>query len=205
MPCDGYAFGWNICDFEGHRLYIHGGGYTGARTMMAFAPELGVGIGVFSNSDNMTGWLTSRTVVQFLQYLVEHPDAEKWAELRQKAYPERVHRFLDARHKQSTDARNAEAWKGWTWKPGVAALDSYVGRYRGERLPVDVEVSLLEQALLMRAGAMQRRLEPATPDLFGATWLRFDTAEPLRFLRGGDGVVIGFEYEGERYLRVSAP
>lgn len=74
LPCNGYAFGWNVCDFEGHTLYIHGGSYTGARSMMAFSPDLGVGIGVFSNSDNATGWLTSRIVVQFFQYLVEHPE-----------------------------------------------------------------------------------------------------------------------------------
>jgi hypothetical protein len=64
-----------VCDFEGHTLYAHGGGYTGARTMMAFSPDLGVGIGVFSNSDNMTGWLTSRTMIQFLQFVIDHEDA----------------------------------------------------------------------------------------------------------------------------------
>ena len=36
-------------------------GTLGPGRVMAFCPELNIGIGVFSNSDNMTGWLTHRT------------------------------------------------------------------------------------------------------------------------------------------------
>jgi len=201
LPCSGYAFGWNLCDFRGHRLYIHGGAYTGARTMMAFAPDLGVGIGVFANSDNMTGWLTSRTVVQFLQYLTDQPDADEWAAKRQALYPERVATFLENQRTQVRDARADAAWKGWAWTPDARELSVYAGRYRGERLPATVDLLLGATGLQLREGARRRRLAPATPDLFGATWLPLDAPEPVRFQRDAQGRITGFEYGGERYLR----
>lgn len=204
LPCSGYAYGWNICDFEGHRLYIHGGGYTGARSMMAFSPDLGVGIGVFSNSDNATGWLSSRTVVQYLQFLVDHPDAETWSATRRKAYPERVAQQLQARRKQYEQARADAQWNGWAWQPGSEALAAYAGRYPGERLPVTAEVTWTEQGLQLRVGALQRRLLPASEDLFGAAGLRLEAPEPVRFLRDGNGRITGFDYDGQRYLRPSA-
>jgi CubicO group peptidase (beta-lactamase class C family) len=203
LPCDGYAFGWNQCDFEGHRLYIHGGSYTGARTMMAFAPDLGVGIGVFSNSDNMTGWLTSRTVVQFLQYLVDHPDAESWAKTRQGMYPQRVADYLKFRREQLANTRAEPQWQGWAWAPEGETLAAYAGRYRGERLPVTAELTVAAQGLQLKIGALQRHLAPATRDLFGATWLRLDPPQPLRFQRDAEGRITGFEFDGERYLRMT--
>lgn len=203
LPCDGYAFGWNLCDFEGQRLYIHGGSYTGARTMMAFAPDLGVGIGVFSNSDKATGWLTSRTIVQYLQFLVDHPDADEWATTRQAQYPERAAQLVDMRRKQLNDARGDQQWRRWHWKPGGDALSAYTGHYRNKELPVVAELTVGPQGLHLRAGVMQRRLTPASPDLFGASWLRLDPPEPLRFQRDDSGRISGFEYGGTHYLRQS--
>lgn len=204
LPCSGYAYGWNVCDFDGHRLYIHGGGYIGARTMMAFAPDLGVGIAAFSNSDNMTGWLTSRTVAQYLQYLTDHPDAGKWAQHRQKLYPERVAKLLDSRRKALADARADARWEGWRWAPTAAELGAYAGRYRGERIPVDVEVEATAEGLRLRMGALERRLQPAAPDLFGASRLQLDPPEPVRFQRDGSGAVVAFEFDGHRYLRAAS-
>ena len=201
LPCSGYAFGWNVCDFRGHRLYIHGGAYTGARTMMAFSPELGVGIGVFSNSDNMTGWLTSRTVVQYLQFLTDQADAGEWAAERQKQYPERVAKFLLDRRTKFEQARADAGWSGWNWKPDAAALAMFVGRYRSARPGISVDVLPTSDGLLLREGARRQRLAPAAPDLFGATWLSLDVPEPVRFHRDGKGGITGFEYGGERYVR----
>jgi CubicO group peptidase (beta-lactamase class C family) len=201
LPCDGYAFGWNVCDFNGHRLYIHGGGYTGARTMMAFAPGLGVGIGVFSNSDNMTGWLTSRTVVQYLQYLTGHPEATEWAALRQKLYPERVAELLQQRQQAVASARAEPRWQGWQWQPTADALAEFIGVYRSEDLQVDATISAIDEQLEFHAGALRRKLEPAAADLFAATLLSLDAPEPLRILRDTEGTIQSLEYDGIRYLR----
>lgn len=203
LPCDGYAFGWNTCRFGEHRLYIHGGGYTGARTMMAFAPDLGVGIAVFSNSDNMTGWFTSRTVVQFLQYLTDHPEADDWATTRTALYPQRVAEHLTARRQAVADARADAQWGGWSWRPEAEALAEFVGTYRGAVLPVDARLAVEDGGLVLRIGALQRRLQPASPDLFGATWWRLDPPQPLRVQRDAAGRIASFDFEGQTYRRTA--
>ncbi|MNM74762.1 Beta-lactamase [compost metagenome] len=201
LPCRGYAFGWNVCDFEGHTLYIHGGSYTGARSMMAFSPDLGVGIGVFSNSDNATGWLTSRTVVQFFQYLVDHPEAATWAQTRQEVYPRRVAEQLAGMRARQANERANPRWQGWAWQPTADVRSAYTGRFRGERLPVEAVVSEGEgDHLHLQIGALARSLQPAALDLFGALNGPLDAAESLQYLRDAQGRLTGFEFDGERYL-----
>ncbi len=201
LPCRGYAFGWNVCDFEGRTLYIHGGSYTGARSMMAFSPDLGVGIGVFSNSDNATGWLTSRTVVQFFQYLVDHPDATSWANTRQQVYPQRVaDQLAGMRARQATEHADPR-WQGWQWQPTVMDRAAYSGRFQGERLPVEAVVREDSTGMQLQIGALARTLQPAVVDLFGAQDGPLDAVEPLQFLRDAQGQLMGFEFDGERYRR----
>lgn len=200
LPCNGYAFGWNVCDFEGHTLYIHGGSYTGARSMMAFSPDLGVGIGVFSNSDNATGWLTSRTVVQFFQYLVDHPEAASWARTRQQAYPQRVAEQLAGMRARQEKQHDDPRWQGWHWRP--ATIAGYSGGFRATQLPVTAQVLAADDGLQLRIGALSRTLVPAAPDLFAAQEGPLSVAEPLQFLRGAGGELLGFEFDGERYLRM---
>lgn len=199
LPCNGYAFGWNVCDFEGRTLYIHGGSYTGARSMMAFSTDLGVGIGVFSNSDNATGWLVSRTVVQFFQYLVDHPDAASWAETRRKAYPQRVAEQLAGMRARQSKEREAPGWQGWQWRP--ARVDAYTGGFEGEQLPVKAMITAVDDGLELHIGALVRHLEPAAVDLYAAQDGPLDVPEPVRFTRDGQGVVSAFEFDGQRYLR----
>lgn len=202
LPCNGYAYGWNVCDFEGHTLYIHGGSYTGARSMMAFSPDLGVGIGVFSNSDNATGWLTSRTVVQFFQYLVDHPEAASWAQIRQKAYPQRVAEQLAGMRARQATQHDDPRWQGWRWQPEVAA--AYAGEFRDAALPVTARVTVDGEDLQLQIGALGRKLTPAAPDLFAAQEGPLSIPEPLQFLRDGQGALLGFEFDGQRYLRASS-
>lgn len=202
LPCGGYAFGWSRCDFAGNLLYIHGGAYTGARSMMAFSPDLGVGIGVLSNSDNMTGWLTSRVIVQYLQFLTDAPDAQDWARLRQRVYPERAAEFLAMRRDELAQARTSDRWQGWAWAPDIETLDGYVGRYGSARFPVVVTIARIDDRLQLRAGAMRKWLAPAAPNLFGARWLVLDGPEPVQFQRDGGGAIAGFEYGGIRFERI---
>lgn len=202
LPCGGYGLGWNICDFEGHTLYVHGGGYTGARTMMAFSPDLGVGVASFSNSDNMTGWLTSRTVIQFLQYVVDHEDADRWADIRADQYPQRVERLLDYRRSAIEEARAQDVFAGWTWSPSPDQLDAYTGTYDAPALYVPVTVSEGARGGLRAAwGDYVLHLDPAAPDVFGAVQTPMDAPDPLIFERGEDGAVTALIYDGQRLMR----
>ena len=201
LPCSHYALGWNVCDFEGHALYIHGGGYTGARSMMAFSPDLGVGVAAFANSDNMTGWLTSRTVVMYLQFLTEHEDAEQWAEARPRLYPDRIQRLLDWRRGSRAEARADAAWGGWAWTPGAGELAAYEGEYVTD-LPVGVlRIERAGEGLVLRLAEAERRLEPAIADVFGVTQTPLDEPDRLEFQRDADGMITGFDWDGVAFRR----
>jgi len=202
LPCTGYSLGWNVCDFEGSTLHGHGGGYTGNRTMMAFVPELGVGIGVFSNSDNMTGWLTSRTVIMYLQYLTEHADAETWSTRRPEIYPQRVERYLGYRQQRQDESRNEERWGDWSWSPSAADLAEFEGRWRTGNPYLDVLVAVEGEALVARWGDYVVNLEPAQTDLFGGQRHPFDPWEDFGFARDDSGAITSMTWGEDTYTRV---
>jgi CubicO group peptidase (beta-lactamase class C family) len=201
LPCTGYSLGWNICDFEGNALHIHGGGYDGNRTMMAFSPDLGVGIAVFSNSDNQTGWLTSRTINMYLQYLVEHETAERMQEVRVTHYPERVSRYLSYRQQQQAEARADERWGGWSWQPDAASLAEFEGSYTTGNRHIDVDLAIEDGQLVARMGAYTVTLEPAQPDVFGGVRMVFGGYEDFEFSRDDAGNVTGLVWDDETYQR----
>ena len=204
LPCSGYALGWNICDFEGHTLYVHGGGYTGINTMMAFSPDLGVGIATFSNSDNMTGWVTSRTVIMYLQFLTEHADAERWSEARPRLYPERSAWLLDQRRQRLAAARAEERWGGWNWQPSVTELAAYEGRWSTGDPYLDFDVALEDGQLIARWGVYTVTMMPATPDQFGGQSDPFGDLEGFSFVRNEAGEVASVVWDEESYTRISA-
>lgn len=203
LPCNGYALGWNICDFQGRRLYIHGGSYSGTRTMMAFSPDLGVGIAVFSNSDNMTGWLVSRTIVQFMQFLVDDPDADKMAELRIRQYPLRANQWLDQQLKQQQEEKIKAEWAGWSWRPRLSELKSYEGQYQTADGLKTIEVFRDRNALKVSIHAYQAHLEPAARNLFGMQVSPLDVPEPVTFEEGVGKRITTLHWRGELFHRSS--
>ena len=46
-----YGLGWFVTDYEGRRIYSHGGGANGFVTNTTFVPEAGLGIVVLTNTD----------------------------------------------------------------------------------------------------------------------------------------------------------
>ena len=48
----GYALGWRVYDYAGHRLVFHGGAVQGYRGMLALLPERDLGIALMWNSDS---------------------------------------------------------------------------------------------------------------------------------------------------------
>jgi CubicO group peptidase (beta-lactamase class C family) len=183
----GYALGWSVCEFEGYKVYMHGGGYTGARTVMAFIPELGVGIGVFSNSDNITGWLTQKTALQFFQYLTNQENAEQLAQECAKEFPLHSKRLLESRTKQLKDARENAVWEGWKWKPTQLELAEYVGKYEGQNKYETLVLSAKDGKLQVNFGEMTATLEPAKRDLFGGISNEMTPPDQVRFERGDNG------------------
>ena len=201
LPCHGYALGWNICDFEGHEVYFHGGNYTGASTMMAFSPDLGVGIGVFSNSDNMTGWLTSRTAIMFLQFVIDHEDAERWVARRQEVYPQRIERLLTARRERVAQARREAIYQGWDWSPDPETLSGYVGIFGNAEQYAPIWIENGPDGLHGGWGDLTFNLEPAVEDVFGASRHPLDPPSAFEFERDSAGVVTALVWDGDRFER----
>jgi len=49
-----YALGWFVADYRGRRLVSHSGGLSGQVTQTAMIPSLGLGVAVFSNTEDGT-------------------------------------------------------------------------------------------------------------------------------------------------------
>lgn len=203
QSCSHYTLGWNLCAYGDHTLYIHGGGYTGARSLMAFSPDLGIGIAAFSNSDNMTGWVTSRTVDMYLQFLTEHPEAETRRVQRPEFYPRQVERLQGYIANRQAEARAEEIWGGWTWTPAEAELSDFVGEYAMGLGYLDAAIALRDGRLHVWIGDRHLDLEPAQPDLFGARNIPYDVPEAIRFTRDAAGAVTGFTWNDIAYTRTN--
>jgi len=200
IPCDGYALGWRTCALKGAPFLLHGGGYTGARSQMAVAPGLGVGIAVVANSETMTGYLASRLVETFITLMADPdasaPDVATFA----ADYADKVATQTRGRRKQLADRRAEAQWAGWMWRPDAAVLQAYVGRYRSAELG-EAEVLLKDGSLILRLGEMAVSLEPAVSDLFGASADVLDRPDPVRFERTGRGVT-AVDWDGDRFERL---
>ena len=201
LPCSHYALGWNICDFEGHDFYVHGGGYTGMRTQMAFSPDLGVGVAAFSNSDNMTGWLTSRTINMYFQFLTEHETAARMRQIRVEQYPQRVGRYLGYRQEQQAEMRADESWGGWTWAPDAEELTAYAGTWSTGEPYLDVDIRVEGAGLVVQWGDRQYGLTPARPDLFAGQADPYDELQAFSFERDDAGELVRVSWGEDVYTR----
>lgn len=201
QSCSHYSLGWNLCEMNGNALYIHGGGYTGARSMMAFSPDLGIGIAAFSNSDNMTGWVVSRTIDMYLQFLTDDPEADVREQQRPDFYPRQVERLQNYIANRTAEARADEAWGGWSWSPTEDDLSDFVGAFETDVSYFNAEFGVRDGVLNMWMGDHHLVLEPAQADLFGARNVPYDVPEAVRFTRDANGRVIGFDFRGHEFAR----
>jgi CubicO group peptidase (beta-lactamase class C family) len=130
----GYALGWVVQDFRGTRLISHSGGLSGQVTQTAFLPAKGIGVAVFSNSeDGVSGGIRNA----ILDHLLGTTPAYDWV-------ASAVARTTMARENAAASmaAQNATPPEG---KPSLP-LASYAGRYR-DAWYGDIIVSVKRKAL----------------------------------------------------------
>ena len=200
LPCQGYAIGWNICRVGAVDVRLHGGAFTGVRSVMAFSRELGVGFAFMSNSDSLTGALSRHLAQQFFETVQDPgPNAPTPEEFAAQFGP-RLLRLLESRRRIIAERRAEAQWQGWTWRPHRSELRRYSGRYRSSAYG-DIVVSYSDGALRARLGAARAALEPATPDLFGWTISEIEPPAPLQFHRRNNRVST-LTWNGERFERV---
>ncbi|WP_425480663.1 serine hydrolase domain-containing protein [Lysobacter silvisoli] len=73
----GYALGWRVYDYAGHRLVFHGGAVQGYRGLVALLPERDLGIAVLWNSESA---LPSGLLPTILDRAIGMP-AERWLDV----------------------------------------------------------------------------------------------------------------------------
>ncbi|MDO1558014.1 serine hydrolase [Brevundimonas sp. 2R-24] len=201
VPCQGYGLGWNICRLGQADVRVHGGGYTGVRSVMAVSPDLGVGFAVLTNSDSMTGGLTQMLTQIFFESLQNSAHPAPTAEQMTAQYGRRIQRLLEGRRQGLERARADAQWGGWSWTPSASELDAYAGRYRSPTLG-DLVIDREGQALTARLGVIRATLQAAQADLFGVQTGPLDAPQPVRFARGADGRIQALDWTGDRFERV---
>ncbi|WP_174273967.1 serine hydrolase, partial [Sphingomonas bacterium] len=151
----GYALGWGVQDYRGHRLLSHSGGLTGQVTQHALLPELGCAVAVYTNSeDNSSAGLRNA----LLDRLIGAPPFD-WV----AATATRIARTNAEALKESGGGAPAPPAGGLT-----LPLDRYAGRYR-DLWYGDIVVARRGAGLRIdfaRTPAFRSALEPWGADAF---------------------------------------
>lgn len=114
----GYALGWFVQDYRGRRLISHSGGLSGQVTQTAMIPSAGIGVAVFSNTeDSVSGGIRNA----ILDHLLAVTPAYDWV----ASY---VARTKLAQESAAAGMAAGEA-KPPEGKPSLP-LAAYAGRYR---------------------------------------------------------------------------
>lgn len=186
-----YALGWGVSDYRGLRVISHSGGIDGVRTRVTLAPELGLGITVFTNADGhylpeavirtaidhtlgQTGYDWSRSLHRLLDDQRESSRAE-------------VRRREGARVVDAPPSRQLEAFAGEYASPvfGAAAVTSEAGAlalsWDGHRVP----------------------LSHRHYDVFLARDRAIGLDEPVEFGSDSDGRVSSVRFLGQDWLAAS--
>ena len=179
----GYALGWGVQDYRGHRLVSHGGGVEGQVTAHALLPDDGVGLAVYGNLED--GYAVPALRSAILDLLLDAPPYD-WVAATQTRKAEAQTKVTavvgDGDFKVPTGGRSLP-------------LPRYAGRYRdpwygdivvglkGERLTID----------FTRTPKFKSALEPFGPDAFRT-----------RFGRGvGEDAIVTFVVKDAKVVAVT--
>lgn len=170
----GYALGWQVQDYRGRRLISHSGGLSGQVTQTALVPSAGIGVAVFSNSEDSVSAGIRNAI---LDQLLGVAPAYDW-----------VASYV-ARSKLARENAVAAMAQGGSAQPPAGQpslpLAAYAGRYR-DAWYGDILVSVRRQALhveFVPTPQFKSALEPWGTDAFRT-----------RFAPGvGEDAVVTFE------------
>jgi len=174
----GYSLGWGVSDYRGHRMLSHAGGLAGQVTRTTLLPEQGIGLVVYTNSEENDA--VSGLRYALIDRLLEVP-AFDWL-----SFSKQTKCSAEAQVREAVGDGDLKAPPGGPSLP----LPSYAGRYRDPWYG-DVVVSHEAGQLRIdftRTVAFKSLLEPFGPDAFRT-----------RFARGaGEDAVVTFLVEHGR-------
>ena len=114
----GYALGWMVQDYRGHKIIQHGGGTQGFRAVVVLIPEKSVGFAIVNNSED-------NEFVPGLQYeLLDH-----YLGLPKHDWPRAFKDFFAERNKAGLEALKSTATARPQSEPALP-LASYAGKYQ---------------------------------------------------------------------------
>ncbi len=202
MACDGYALGWKVCSFHGQRVLQHGGGYTGVRTRMALMPDKGIGVAVLTNSDNMTGFITTRFLEFYLAAMAGFPWPDARVDEVLKTHSERIGNLLAGRRQRARENRAEARWSGWSWKPSGDELAAYAGTYANDVFgTLDIRVD--GGRLHWKIDGWEMPLSPAKRDRFGGASSPYEELEQVDFERDDTGAIRGVRWNNYFFQAVN--
>src|SRR5688572_5970588 len=113
----GYALGWSVQDYRGHRIVQHGGGTQGFRAVVVLIPEKDVGFAIAINSED-------NELVPGLQYeLLDH-----YLGLPKHDWPKAFREFFAARNAAALEAQRTALAERPKTTPSLP-LSGYAGSY----------------------------------------------------------------------------
>ena len=179
----GYALGWFVQDYRGHRLIHHSGGLSGQVTFTALFPERGLGLAVFSNTED--GAAVSGLRSALLDHLIGAPRFDWMSATRRR---------MDANRAEVLAVAGSGDFPA---PPGGPSLPSarYAGRYRDPWYG-DIVVSERGGGLhidFTRTPVFKGPLEPFGPDTFRTRWARGAGEDAVVTFTVANGAVTGMK------------
>lgn len=148
---DGYAWGWQLGEFEGAREIFHTGGFVGASALISFLPEQGVGLVVLQNENG----LRANTLAQIVKRMAYGPALGLDAKANASAVDGMVEDLRTRALKSTRERALADAeLASRSWNLSLCR-DRYAGVYRHELAGEIIVLSKGKDALTMRWGNLR--------------------------------------------------
>jgi CubicO group peptidase (beta-lactamase class C family) len=176
-----YALGWGVSDYRGQRMLSHGGGLAGQVTRTALLPDLGVGLIVYSNSEEEHAVSALRYAL--IDHLLGTPEFDWIAAAKE---------VMAAERSQVLQIMGSGDFPVPAGAPSLP-LDRYVGRYRDPWYG-DVVLALKGGKLAIdftRTPAFKSLLEPFGVDAFRTRFPRGAGEDAVITFAVKEGVVTG--------------
>jgi hypothetical protein len=113
----GYALGWSVQDYRGHKIIQHGGGTLGFRAIVVLIPEKNVSYAIAMNSED------NEFTVGLHYELLDH-----YLGLPKRDWPKAFRAFFDARNAAGLEAQRAAVSERPKSSPSLP-LAAYAGAY----------------------------------------------------------------------------
>lgn len=173
-----YALGWQVHDYRGHRMLVHGGGIDGFTALMAVLPEEEVGVAVLSN--RLGGRFTTAVTLDAVDRMLG---------LERKDWVERFRQQAEQARQAGASGEADTAREGDTGPRHPLA--EFAGSYRHPGYGT-MRVTTRNDSLVARLGELTMDLEHRHFDVFdgrAANPLLAGSSFAFQFQTGRDGHV----------------